>query len=483
MKMKRVMSVALTCMAVSAWIGLIAAGETCLAQSVGGGEIPKESRATPAGQLPSAISDLVWTIRPPSDLCETASINPGGPALPPAPQAGQSISNLANRFSTRKRGAPKREDLTAVNLFNRHVNAITGGISQGAGLTFGLEFTTADLFKWIEFRVSALTSTKLYRRFEGVAYIPVIGSESTHAEVWFSYLRRTEDNFYGIGPHFPKDFQTNFDEEQRAFNVTFYHDFSGRLQAGVYARLANTGTFNGENDNDIPMDQLFSGNPNVVPITRWAPGFQTNTKIFSYGVYGEYDGRDNERGLTKGYYAYGRFASADGLDYDDNPVFQDYGWLEAELDGRIYFPLFSDWTSLAIRAYSELRSPKGGSQIPFYELPFLGGRSYVRGFSNYRFRGDNNLLFSGEFRQTVWQRSEHSGVDIHLFADVGQVWGDNRSQTDPAILRNQDFDSGNWRTGSGGGVQFRLTKNFAVRFELGHSNERNLIYFSFGRGF
>ena len=192
-----------------------------------------------------------------------------------------------------------------------------------------------------------------------------------------------------------------------------------------------------------------SGNPSVVPITRWAPGFQTNTKIFSYGVYGEYDRRNDDQGLTKGFYLYGRFASADGLNYDNNPVFQDYGWLETELDARGYVPLFSDRTSLAVRAYSDLKSPKGGSQIPFYDLAIVGGRSYVRGFPDYRFRGNNSLLFSGELRQTVWRRTENQGLDVFGFADVGQVWGDNRSKTNPAVIQNDDFDSRNWRTGAG----------------------------------
>jgi hypothetical protein len=441
-------------LAVGAFSGLVAAGQPCLAQTAGEGEISKESRTAPETSVP-----------------------------PPAPQAGSSISKYTNRFSARERGAPDREDTVAFNLGNKHINAITGGLAQGAGFPMGLEFTTANSIKWIEFRLSALTSTKLYRRFEASAYIPVIGDENTHAEIWVSYLRRTEDNFYGIGPRFPKDFQTNFDLEQRAINATFYHTFANSLQAGVYARVANSGTFNGEDNNDIAMNQLFPGNPNVVPVTRWAPGFQTNTKILSYGVYGAYDRRNNDRGLTRGFYLYGRFASADGLDYDNKPVFQDYGWLETELDGRAYIPLFSDRTSLAIRASSELKTPKGGSQIPFYDLSFLGGRSNLRGFPNYRFRGNNSLLFSGELRQTVWRRSENSGLDIFGFADVGQVWGDNRSKTNPAIIRNDDFDSGNWRTGPGGGVQYRLSKSFAFRVEVGHSNERSLVYLSFSHGF
>jgi outer membrane protein assembly factor BamA len=401
----------------------------------------------------------------------------------PAQQPGSRTSGLVNRIASRERNAPVREEGVVFHLLKKHVNFISGGIAQGAGFTFGLELTTADLIKGVEFRASAIASTKLYHRFEGSAYLPEVGDKQTHGEIWFSYLRRTKDNFYGIGPRIPDSFQTNFDQERRAFNATLYRDFTERLQAGIYVRMANSGSSNGVDSNDIPMNQLYSGNPNVSPITRWAPGFQTNTKILSYGIYGEYDGRDDERGLTKGAYLFGRFASADGLAYDNNPVFQDYGWLEGELDARAYIPLFSDRTSLALRAYSDLHDPKGGSQIPFYDLSFLGGRNFLRGFNNFRFRGNNSLLFSGEVRQTIWARDERRGLDLVVFADTGQVWGDNRSQTNPAILQNQDFTSANWRVGFGGGFQFRVSKKFAFRLEAGASNERVLTYLSFARGF
>ena len=393
------------------------------------------------------------------------------------------VANISNRATTYERNAPIRVDITSIDLIDKKVKAITGGIRQGAGLTFGLQFATANLFKWVELRASAVSSTKLYRYFEGAAYFPIVGNENTHGEVWFGYLRRIEDGFFGIGPRIPNTSQTNYDLEERSYNASLFHDFTKDIQAGIYVKFANTGTFNGEDDSDIPMDQLFSGNPNVVPITNWAPGFQTNTKILSYGVFGEWDARDNERGLTKGFYVYGRFASADGLEYKNNPVFQDYGWLETELDGRAYIPILSDQTSLAIRAYSGIISLKGGSQIPFYNMSFLGGRRYLRGFKNFRFFGNNCLLFSGEVRQTIWQRSDQQGLDINFFADVGQVWGDNRSQTDPAVIQNKHFSGSNWRTGSGGGITFRVSKNFAARVDLGHSNERNLIYFTFSRGF
>jgi hypothetical protein len=398
-----------------------------------------------------------------------------------SPQGG-GISGLASRVKSFSRNGPTREGWNTIDLGTKYARAVVGGgFDQGAIIGLGVQLTTADAIRFVEFRATAVTSPNLYRRFEGEAYFPRVFDEKTHADVWFDYLRRTKDNFFGIGSLIPNTSQTNFDLEQRSYNASIYHDFPRSIQVGGYFSLSNSATYRGQNDKDIPIDTLFSGDPNTVPVTKWAPGLLTNTKILSYGGFAVYDLRNNSRGLTKGAYFYGRLGSSQGLKNDS--AFSDYGWLEAELDARGYIPLKSDKTSLAVRGYASLKDPRGGSQIPFYDQSFLGGRMYGRGFKNYRYRGDNMVLGSAELRQTVWTQSEDRGLDVFGFGDAGQVWGDNRSQTDPAILANQDFDSRNWRASVGGGVQYRYSNGFAGRVEIGHSHERNLIYFSITRGF
>lgn len=408
-----------------------------------------------------------------------------GDAMPQStPQAGSppgGISGLASRVKVFNRNGPSRESWNTINLGTKYANAVVGGFEQGALIGFGVQVTTADLFRLVEFRVTALTSPNLYRRFEGEAYFPRVFDENTHADVWFDYLRRTKDNFFGIGPRIPNTSQTNYDLEQRSYNASLYHDFTERLQVGGYFSESNSATYRGQKHRDIPIDRLFSGDRDTVPPARWAPGLLTNARILSFGGFAQYDLRDNSRGLTKGAYFYGRIGSAQGL--KDKTAFSDYGWLEAELDARGYIPLGSDKTSLALRGYASLKDARGGSQIPFYDESFLGGRMYGRGFKNFRYRGNNLALGSAELRQTVWTQSEDRGLDVFGFGDAGQVWGDNRSQTDPTILANRDFDSRNWRASVGGGLQYRYSRGFAGRIEIGHSHERNLIYASITRGF
>ncbi len=398
---------------------------------------------------------------------------------PPSPQGG--FSQFSGRTFSRSRNAPQQFDATAIKIID-HVNAVVGGFEQGAGFGFGLELTTSkggDL-KGFELYARAMGSLRLYRSGEVGARV---GNNKTRGEVWFNYTRRTRDNFFDFGSLSPDNPETNFATERRSYNGLFARRFGRKIEGGLYGSFSSAGSFRGEDDRDIPIDTLFSGNPGVTPITSFLPGFQQNVRLVSYGAFAEVDLRNNESGLTRGGYFYGRFGSVDGIDTDN--TFSDFGWVETELDGRVYIPVFSKKTSVALRAYAVLREPKGGSQIPFYEQAFYGGRAYGRGFKSYRFRGDNSVLYSGEIRQTVWSMNDENtkGLDLVVFGDVGQVWGDNRSNTDPAVLRNENYSSRNYRTGFGGGVQYRLNKSFAFRFEVGASNERTLGYISLRPGF
>ena len=402
------------------------------------------------------------------------------PNPPPNPPQGQ-VSQFSGRSFSRERNAPRRDSLTAIKII-KHVNGLVGGFEQGAGFGLGLEVTTNSEkeLKGYELFARALASTRLYRKGEaGVR----LGNEKTRGEVWFGYLRRTRDNFFNIGPLTPDINETNYAIEQRSYNGLFAHKFTSKIEGGLYARFTNTGSFKGEDDRDPLIDTLFSGNPAIVPVTNYLPGLNSNVELFSYGAFAELDLRNNDKGLTRGWYLYGRFGSVDGIDNGNS--FSDYGWIETELDGRVYIPVFSDKTSVALRAAANLKEPKRGSQIPFYELSVVGGTGYVRGFDTYRFRANNAVVFSGEIRQTVWSMNDENtrGLDLVGFIDTGQVWGDNRSQTNLAILANDDFDTRNYRVGFGGGVVYRLNKTVAFRFDIAASNETTRFYFMSRPGF
>jgi hypothetical protein len=408
-------------------------------------------------------------------------------ATPTPGLAPTQIGNLNDRVKNLSRNAPRRESITGINVGTKYINGLFGGMEQGAGFPFGVEFTTADALPGVELRARAYLSTRTYRKFEGSIFFPKIGNEKTQAEIWYAYLRRTRDHFFGIGALTPKTNATNLDLEHRSFNAFLSHKPVKQLEIGGYFRAFDASTYSGKNKKEPAIETLFSGSPAATPLTRYVPGLffnarSNNIKVAGAGVYTEYDARNDESGLTQGGYAYARLGAYDS--FDVNPLaLADYGWTEVELDGRGYVPLGSRKTSLAVRAYADLRNPRNGKQIPVYEMPWLGGRNHLRGYQNFRFRGNNLLLLIGEFRQTVWAQKETRGVDVFVFVDNGKIWGDTRSATNPLILANDKFSDQPLRVQPGAGVQYRFNKAFGARLDFAKSNERTMVYFSVSRGF
>jgi hypothetical protein len=377
------------------------------------------------------------------------------------------------------RQVPLRETLTAIGVGTRYARAIVGGFEQGAGLAGGMQLTSAAAIPAVEFRAAALTSIRRYWRVDLEAFFPHIAGSRNHADVWFSHQQR-ETEFFGIGPQTSADLETRFAIARRSYQGSLYRDLAPDLQGGVYAQVMHAQSARGKDSADTPIDVSFSGTP-TEPLERWIPGFRSNTQVVSYGGFLAYDTRDNHLGLTRGVNFYGRIASADGVGLDDAGT--DFGWIEGEFDLRGYVPLGSPKASLALRSRGQFKAPKGGRQIPFHELSWLGGRQYLRGYDAYRFRANNVLLLSTELQRTVHSLTGVRGVDVFASADAGQVWGDARSGTDPVILDNQAFSARHWRSGIGGGLQYRHSPSLAARVEVSRSQERAVIYGSLSRGF
>jgi len=381
------------------------------------------------------------------------------------------------------RDVPVRDTLDTFDLprrrFDVKYRAILGGFSQGAGIGGGFQATTADTIKHVQVRANFLTSTGRAQRVDVGARFDD-NSNKNHIDTWFSYLKRQTD-FFGIGSQLSgDDVRSTFALDQRSYQFSLYRDIASHLQTGFYVQATGTRTTPGRNTKIAPITDRFSPDPNAPP-ALWIPGFNATTQILSYGGFVKYDARDRSKGLTQGLNIYLRGASNDGM--HAGTTFGDFGWIEGEFDVRAYIPLLTPRISLALRNAGQFKNPKGNSQIPFFALSFLGGHDYVRGYDAYRFRGNNVLIYSSELRYNVFHKTDAKGWDVIGFADTGRVWGDSRSLTDPAILSNQGFGSGPWRTGFGGGMEYRHSQGLALRAEMGRSSQGTLIYTALSRGF
>jgi outer membrane protein assembly factor BamA len=101
-----------------------------------------------------------------------------------------------------------------------------------------------------------------------------------------------------------------------------------------------------------------------------------------------------------------------------------------------------------------------GQQVPFFEQQTLGGSHTLRGFRNYRFRGERVALLQAEYR---WEANP--AVELALFVDSGM-----------AASPGQSLDLDEFRTSWGAAIRFKAPETFLVRVEWAHSDEGNRFF-------
>lgn len=84
---------------------------------------------------------------------------------------------------------------------------------------------------------------------------------------------------------------------------------------------------------------------------------------------------------------------------------------------------FYDFTGahhvLAFDFAANLAQKLGSNEIPFWELPMLGGNDWMRGFLNGRLRGPTTVTAALEYRYPCW-----IFLDAELFSEVGNAFGE-----------------------------------------------------------
>ncbi|MES3629226.1 MAG: BamA/TamA family outer membrane protein [Longimonas sp.] len=99
--------------------------------------------------------------------------------------------------------------------------------------------------------------------------------------------------------------------------------------------------------------------------------------------------------------------------YDTTDRSLSFGRLVGEV--QQYLSTRHGYHVLALRHRTVLTDVSSTADIPFFELPALGGSYTLRGFRDFQFRGRHALLFNAEYRWRTWHFA-----DLVLFADAGK---------------------------------------------------------------
>jgi hypothetical protein len=137
------------CMSVIAMSALVSMSKPCMAQMTDAINSPALSPAPTrtSGSSVSAAEETKGT----RDSATTQSTPQSG-----NPQGG--ISSLSSRVKSFRRNGPTRQSWNTIDLGTKYARAVLGGFEQGASIGLGVQLTTADSIRFVEFRVSALTT-------------------------------------------------------------------------------------------------------------------------------------------------------------------------------------------------------------------------------------------------------------------------------------------------------------------------------------
>lgn len=279
------------------------------------------------------------------------------------------------------------------------------------------------------------------------------------------YEVRPKDKFFGIGNEDTVDDAMGLDALDRGPAVkSRYRQSIWRAILTGDVRLTDTlhlrpsGAFttrNFEDSDAASMSEVITDNFDPDTLVGWETGIDQ--------LYGEVELRWDARTTVQpyepaemwsgGFLLAGFAGYATGLG-DDDTDFGRYG-----VDAQKFFRLGAGPRIISLRAYAEAITGDV-ADVPFADLPELGGAMFLRGYDRDRFRDRTLALVQGEYQ---WGLSQNFSAT--LFVDAGRVYPKWR-----------DFTVDDLRVGYGGALEFHTTQSFLARFSIESSIDGDIFF-------
>jgi hypothetical protein len=329
-----------------------------------------------------------------------------------------------------------------------------GGLTTGSGLAAGVGYRQHLFDDRLYTDVSGIISMKAYKAVDARArWLRFWGDRG---EVWtnFRYADFPEEDFFGIGAAASEVTRTSYEIDSTDIVTRGVVHLQPWLTVG-----ADIGYFNPEvghgADGAIPsIEQLFTD--------AQAPGLLGPQPDFlHHSVFAEIDRRDVSGNPHHGGYYRASFAT-----WDDRSV-QQYNFRRFDGEGAHFFPVRGH-DVIAVGSTLSYTNNASGDRVPFYVLPYIGGADTLRGYREFRFRDENVLSISTEYR---WEIASH--VQLAPFFDLGDFGSDW-----------QDIDLLHMKTSVGAGLRVHTDKNVVFRFDVGTGGGEGMrLFLKFGPSF
>ena len=324
---------------------------------------------------------------------------------------------------------------------------------MGSSSGFGPEITpyNKNLFNTgVDVQIPLLVTYKMYHsgRFQvGVPLASGGALERLRLELTGGYFSRASDNFFGIGNDSSRSDQSEFRSVTRRAGIAL--DARIRGLGADWAVIAGTeyrsvGITEPRRSASATAMDVFSGGD--------IPGLTSDNgaRIVSATAILQRDNRDNPWLPDSGGVQRVEVSLHEGLKGGDFAFWQYRGEIQQ------YFPLTEDHRKvISFVGAIETNKEKGGSEIPFWDLPTVGSHSTVRGFESRRFADKSAVTATLEYRFRIWRH-----FDLGFFADAGQVAPEIR-----------DFRWDRLHTGFGGRFIMRMKNHHNLSLEIAHTRE------------
>jgi hypothetical protein len=290
------------------------------------------------------------------------------------------------------------------------------------------------------FDTHAAWSVRNYKAADAMMQLPTFAKGRIGLEMHGSWFDAPNVAFYGIGNETQVNNRGGFSYATKAVGA------SARVQAAKHVEVG------------AGVDGIWN---EAGPASNNDPIGTANPTYRRTNVFAEYDTRD-----SRGYSRNGALYRLEWSDYHQTNA-GIYSFRRADAEVQRFVPIMRENWVIAMRALVSATDTGAGEQVPYFLLPDMGGTRTLRGYPAWRFRGNDRMILTGEYRWTAGPL-----VDMALFLDAGRV-----------ADRFKDLDLNGLKTTYGIGMSFHTPTATVTRIELARTAEGNSLVFAFSPSF
>lgn len=281
-----------------------------------------------------------------------------------------------------------------------------------------------------------------------------------HAFGLADFEKRFEESFYGFGSNTSKGDEAEY--ETKTTTLEAHAGYTLESFWRLNSRFAYRNIDISDSDDEDKISQIF-------PSQR-IPGLRGD-KILTLGTEISWEPDKNRRALTTP----GKLRL--GFDYNEGVDGSDARYLKFVTEAAKNFSLGSN-REFGIHFYGEHNAGLNGKEIPFHQMPRLGGfggfpyNSHThRGYERGRYTDETALLLNLEYRYRIYEYRQWT-LSHAVFLDEGQTF-----------KKFSSFQFKDFKESYGTGFRLGYMERVMFDFEIAHANEGTEFYFKNRRPF